>query len=105
MNTGVDALLPLAILLARVAANIGIVSLAVSHGFVTGEALGTDAVFAVRKTIRAAHSSVVHKCVGAEDKADLPVGVGSVEQQFFKATMFGNILLSHEHGTLVLHVS
>ncbi len=105
MNTGVDALLPLAIFLASVAANIRIVSLAVSHGFVAGEALGTDAVFAVRKTIRAAHSSIVHKCVGAEDKADLPVGVGSVEQQFFKATMFCDVLLSHEHGTLVLHVS
>ena len=105
MNTGVDALLPLAIFLASVATDIGIVSLAVSHGFVTGEALGTDAVFAVRKTIRAAHSSIVHKCVGAEDKADFPVGVGSVEQQFFKATMFGDVFLSHEHGALVLHVS
>ncbi len=105
MHTSVDTLLPLAVLLTSVTANIFIVSLAKSHGFVAGSALGTDAVFAVRKTIWAAHSSVIHKSVGAEHEADLPVSVGSVKEQFFKATMFGDVLLTHEHGTLILHVS
>ena len=97
MHTGVDTLLPLAVLFTSVTANICIVSLAESHGFVARSALGTDAVFAVRKTIRAAHSSIIHKCVGAEHESDLPVSVRSVEEQFFKATMFGDVLFTHEH--------
>jgi hypothetical protein len=105
VDSGVNTLLPRAVLLAIVACGVRIKGLAVGHGFRAAVAVSASALGAVTLTVRDAHGTIVHESVGRKHKLNLPVAVSAAEKLDIEVTVLGDVLLADKDTASVTHIS